>query len=80
MTKTWIVRVLQEVELEISVKTDDDETPTEEDVYDAMCWADNLRDSYVISQKIVDAESYDYETIDGEPEVFTFDDEVTEDE
>ena len=25
-------------------------------------------------------ESYDYETIDGEPEVFTFDDEVTVDE
>jgi len=79
MSKRWVVQVEQVVTLDILVETDG-ERPTDDDVYDAMCWADNLRDSYVISQKIVDAESYDYETIDGEPEVFTFDDEVTEDE
>lgn len=76
--KKWIARVVQETELDIIVWTDG-EPPTKEDVEDAMCYADSLNDSFVISQKIVEAESYETGE-DGEPEIVTFTGEETEDE
>ena len=79
MAKKWIARVVQETELEIIVWMDDDERPTEEDVYDAMCYAENFYDSFLYAQKIIEVESNDVDE-NGDSEIFTFTDEETEDE
>jgi hypothetical protein len=64
MSKRWVVQVEQVVTLDILVETDG-ERPTDDDVYDAMCYVDNHLDSFVDSETIVGIEDYDF-TDEGE--------------